>query len=103
MEVGVDGGTGIVWTPVSELQGDGGWRYMWALPADGVYQLYVRARDGAGNLEEPGAGVEVKVNQTPPGAVSGLSIYDRPDDSGGHINLLWALSADEAPRRGKPE
>ena len=95
VEVGVDGGSGISWRPVTQLRGDGGWNYRWDLPSDGTYTLFVRATDRAGNLEAAGAGVSVVVNQTAPVAVTGVSAFDTPADSGGSINILWVLSADD--------
>src|SRR3972149_1799534 len=99
VEVGVDAGDvsspGIFWRPLAWLRSDGGWRYRWSLPADGAYTLYVRATDRAGNLEVPGAGVSVVVNQTPPATVTGVSAYDTAMDSGSSIRILWTLSADD--------
>src|SRR3989304_1931536 len=95
VEVGIDGGSGASWRPVTQLRSDGGWSYRWSLPADGAYTLYVRATDRAGNLEVPGAGVFVVVNQTPPAAVTGVSAYDTAIDSGNSISILWTLSADD--------
>ena len=70
VEVGVDDGSGVLWYPATQLRSDGGWSYRWSLPSDGGYTLYSRARDRAGNLEVPGAGVAVVVNNTPPAAVT---------------------------------
>jgi hypothetical protein len=95
VEAGVDGGSGISWRPVTQLRSDGGWNYRWDLPADGTYTLFVRATDRAGNLETPGAGVSVVVNQTPPAAVTGVSAFDTPSDSGSSISISWVLSADD--------
>jgi hypothetical protein len=95
VEVGVDDGSGISWYPVTQLRGDGGWTYRWSLPEDGPYTLYARARDRAGNLETPGPGIGVVVNQRPPAAATGISAFDSSEDSGGSIEVSWQLSADD--------
>ncbi|MCP3877135.1 MAG: hypothetical protein GY701_01890, partial [Sulfitobacter sp.] len=95
VEVGVDGGDGPVWRPVTQLQTDGDWSYRWNLPVDGEYTLYARGLDEAGNLESPGTGVAVVVNQTPPASVTGVSAQDGESDSGGRIDVNWEASADD--------
>ncbi|MCP4993020.1 MAG: hypothetical protein GY934_04415, partial [Gammaproteobacteria bacterium] len=95
VEVGVDGGAGITWYPVAQLQADGGWTYNWVLPGDGTYTLYVRGTDRAGNVEVSGAGISVEVNQAPSGQADSISAFDTPADSGGSITLLWGLSIDD--------
>ena len=64
VEVGVtpDGGS-TTWYTAS---GRTSWSFVWPLPADGPYTLTVKATDNAGNVETPGAGVPVIVDNTPP-------------------------------------
>ena len=95
VEVGKNNGSGISWFPVTQLRSDGTWSYRWSLPSDGNYTLYSRARDRAGNLETPGTGVAVVVNQTSPGPATDLSAFDTPEDSGSRISILWDLSLDD--------
>jgi len=95
IEIGIDQGTGISWMPVSQLQSDSKWQYQWTLPSDAQYTIYARARDRAGNLETVDNGVVITVNQTPPEAVSNISAFDAPEDSGSTICLVWQLSADD--------
>ena len=94
-EVGVDAGSGIVWRSASQFRGDGTFSYRWVLPTDGVYTLYARAYDRAGNLGPLSAAVSVTVNRTGPGAVTDLSAYDTPADDGGSISISWTLSPDD--------
>lgn len=62
-----------------------GWAYAWALPADGVYTLQARARDGVGNLGFSPVVSNVIVDGTPPQATLGWSGVrferPRPDNS----------------------
>ncbi len=95
VEVGIDDGNGIVWRPVSQLRSDGGWSYLWNLPADGNYQLYSRAVDAIGNIESATVATNVVVNQNLPEAISQLVAFDTPQDGGGSINIQWTLSADD--------
>ncbi|MGC2423221.1 MAG: hypothetical protein WA666_02575, partial [Nitrospirota bacterium] len=47
------------------------WTYSWTLPANGSYTIKSRATDNASNVETPGTGVTVTVDNTPPtGAIS---------------------------------
>ncbi len=95
VELGVDGGSGIKWHPVTQLSANGSWQYRWALPADGAYTLYTRAFDRAGNQGAVSSGLAVVVNNTAPEAVTGLSAWDTPEDSGSAISLSWTLSPDD--------
>ena len=95
VEVGIDGGTGIVWRPVTQLNSNGGWYYNWNLPAGGDYTLYSRARDVAGNQSAAGPGVTVRINRTAPAPAIGLVASDTAGDLGGSIDLSWILSADD--------
>ena len=95
VEIGIDDGQGIEWQPVTQLRTDGSWTYRWNLPADGPYILHSRGRDNAGNLEQPGAGIGVVVNQKNPEPATELSAFDTIADAGGSIEILWSLSADD--------
>ena len=95
VEVGIDGGGGVVWRPVTELRPDGGWSYRWNLPGDGPQTLLVRATDRAGNVETPGAGVVVEVNRSAPGAATTVFAHDTPSDGGGSVTVNWSLSGDD--------
>jgi len=95
VELGIDAGGGIVWRPVSALNNDGSWSYLWSLPGDGVNTLYVRATDAQGNSNPPGAGVAVTVNNVAPAAVTDLVASDRFQDAGSSIDVMWSLSADD--------
>jgi Bacterial Ig domain len=44
--------------------GTGGWSYSWSPTINGDYTIQSRATDNAGNLETPGAGVTVKVDNS---------------------------------------
>lgn len=61
VEVSTDGGA--TWTVAA---GFGAWSYNWTLPADDSYNIKFRATDNAGNVETPGAGVTVTVDNTAP-------------------------------------
>ena len=95
VEVGIDGGGGIVWRTVTELRPDGSWSYRWGLPADGPQTLFVRATDRAGNVEVPGAGRIVEVNRTAPAPATGIYAFDTPADTGGSTTVRWTLSVDD--------
>ena len=71
IEVSTDGGT--TWKGpldgVTDTSGNGSWAkwsYTWTLPADGSYTILSRATDNAGNVETPGAGIVVTVDNTAP-------------------------------------
>ncbi|WP_157794347.1 right-handed parallel beta-helix repeat-containing protein, partial [Endozoicomonas ascidiicola] len=96
MELGIDGGTGIVWRPVSQLNGDGSWSYHWKLGSvDKTYQLFTRTRDGVGNSHESTDSYIVHINNVKPEPAQGLVAIDTPQDSGGSISLSWQLSSDD--------
>jgi hypothetical protein len=67
VEISVDGGP---WQPTTFV--DPNWTYNWVLPADGTYNLKSRATDNAGNVETPGPGIDVIVDNTAP-TVTGTS------------------------------
>ncbi|MDQ3928097.1 MAG: S-layer homology domain-containing protein, partial [Chloroflexota bacterium] len=56
VEVSTD--DGATW---NVAQGTENWTYEWNIPADGSYSLKVRATDLAGNVETPGAAINVTV------------------------------------------
>jgi len=60
VEVSVDGG------PFQGAQGTTNWSFTWTLPADGIHSIRSRATDHAGNVEVPGLGITVIVDNTPP-------------------------------------
>jgi len=67
VELSTDGG--VSWLPAADTSGDGSWStwsYDWSLPADGSYTVACRATDLAANVELPGAGVTVTVDNTDP-------------------------------------
>jgi predicted CXXCH cytochrome family protein len=53
----------VDWTQVS---GTNSWSYSWTLPADGKYNIKSRATDNAGNVEMPGTGINLNVDNTAP-------------------------------------
>lgn len=64
VEIGITPSDGTTtWYPST---GTTNWSYIWALPTDGIYTLQSRATDDAGNVETPGIGVTVGVDNTPP-------------------------------------
>ncbi|MCP4472993.1 MAG: hypothetical protein GY821_00165, partial [Gammaproteobacteria bacterium] len=95
VEVGIDSGTGIVWSPVSDLYADSSWLYRWRSPVDGAYTIQTRARDRAGNIETPAVAINVQVDQTAPMAIENLSVGDTPGDNGGSLDVSWSLSGDD--------
>jgi hypothetical protein len=86
---------GSTWNSSSVLTSDGQGAYVWNLPADGNYTLKSRARDHAGNLETPGVGITVRVDNDPPQAVVNFTAADTPADTGGSISLAWTKSTDD--------
>ncbi len=67
IEVSTDGGT--IWSGAACTGCPGAsvtWSYSWSLPADGSYTIKSRATDSSGNVETPGAGAAVTVDQTAP-------------------------------------
>ena len=61
VEVSTDGGS--TWNLAT---GTASWSYSWAIPSDGSYTIQSRATDNAGNVENPGAGVSVTLDNTAP-------------------------------------
>lgn len=61
VEVSTDGGEN--WGTAT---GTNNWSYTWTLPVDGTYDLLVRAKDSANNLQTTPASVTVIVDNTPP-------------------------------------
>ena len=96
VEFGFSDGVGeIFWQAVGEVATDGTWTATWTLPVDGAYLLYARAQDMEGNIGTPGVGTSVVVDQAAPAAVTDLSSFDTPGDSGGSITLAWQISVDD--------
>ena len=69
VEVGItpNGGTTTWYTATGTTT----WSYNWTLPADGSYTIQSRATDNANNVETPGTGVTVAVDNTPPAVSAG--------------------------------
>jgi len=63
VQVSTDGGT--TWVAAT---GTTSWSYTWNLPVNGSYTIKFRATDAAGNVENPGAGRTVVVNNPLPSA-----------------------------------
>jgi hypothetical protein len=63
VEVSTDGG--VTWAAAT---GGASWSYTWTPAVAGVANLRVRAADDLGNLETPGAGITVTVNEPGPAA-----------------------------------
>ncbi|MEW6189707.1 MAG: cytochrome c3 family protein [Actinomycetota bacterium] len=94
------GGSGIAKVQIST---DGGntwqdaagtdiWSFSWTLPADGVYNIRSRAIDNYGNVESPGPGVSVTVDNTPPQASISQPVTDS-EVSG--IITIYGTATDE--------
>ena len=83
VEVSINGGA---WQAAA---GTNPWSYNWSLPEGGSCTVRSRATDKAGNVETPGAGVTVTVDDTPPQPVTSLTATDAPNDNGGVIRLYW--------------
>jgi hypothetical protein len=68
VEVSLDGGT--TWSPAAGAES---WAYEWPITGDGSVTILSRATDKAGNVEEPGPGVTVKLarRQATPVAADG--------------------------------
>jgi Bacterial Ig domain len=67
VEVSTDGGNS--WSDATDASGTGSWmkwRFDWSPPSDGEYVLLSRATDSSGNVETPGAGINVTVDATAP-------------------------------------
>jgi titin len=64
VEVSINGGA---WQLVT---GKTSWSYDWTLPLDGSYNIKSRANDNAGNVETPGAGVNITVDNIAPTVTS---------------------------------
>jgi Tol biopolymer transport system component len=79
VEVSTNGGS--TWNLAT---GTTSWSYAWTLPADGSYNIKTRATDNAGNIEVPGAGVTVVVDNTPP-----ISVITSPTDGTTLDKLAW--------------
>jgi hypothetical protein len=62
--VSVDGG------PWQAAEGQASWTYLWEAYDEGAHNLRGRATDAAGHVEEPGPGVTVTVDSTPPELVA---------------------------------
>lgn len=84
VEVSIDGGT--TWHLAS---GYNNWTFTWNITRDGVYNLKSRATDLAGNTEEPGEGINVTVDNTPP-FIYGAGFWDTyiSSSQGGHLTLI---------------
>jgi hypothetical protein len=64
VEISTDGGS--TWNLAT---GTNSWSYIWTIPADGTYTIKSRATDAAGNVETPGAGIQVTVDKTAPALI----------------------------------
>jgi parallel beta-helix repeat protein len=97
VEVGVAASGGpIDWRPATQFSvASGTWSYLWSPAGDGAYTLSARARDAAGNLGAPGAGVSLVIDTVAPAPASQLAAYDSSADAGGRIDLEWLRSADD--------
>ena len=60
VEVSINGGA---WQAAS---GSAPWTYMWVPSGQGMQNLRVRATDSAGNMSDPGSGIYVTIDTTPP-------------------------------------
>jgi hypothetical protein len=71
VEVGITpGGGGTTWYLAT---GTNSWSYTWTLPADGSYTIQSRATDDIVNVETPGAGVDVTVDNSGP-----IPVFNKP-------------------------
>lgn len=64
VEVGITPNGGS--TTWYQAVGTASWSYSWATSASGNYTVQSRATDNAGNVETPGTGVSITVDNTPP-------------------------------------
>jgi hypothetical protein len=73
VEVGVTpttpAGSPTTWYTATDTSGAGTWatwNYVWTLPPDGSYNIKTRATDNSNNVQTPGTGNTVKVDNSPP-------------------------------------
>ena len=94
VEVGVQSEDGnISWYPATSVDLSGSWSYRWMPGASGMFNLYARAVDMAGNRTVTGP-VPVKVDANAPAPATGLVVQAVPGVSN-TLKLFWNRSADD--------
>ena len=66
VEVSTNGGS--TWIQTNLNLGSGTWSYDWTAPAEGDYTIKSRATDNADNVETPGVGIDITVDNANPTA-----------------------------------
>jgi hypothetical protein len=72
VEISVD--DGITWHPAT---GRENWSYTWKPSSSGLVKLKSRSVDDSGNLESPGAGINVTVNGSPRTTGNAIAVSDQ--------------------------
>ncbi len=85
VEISTDGG--ITW---NIAVGTSSWNYDWTLPANGKFNLKSRAVSKSGEIETPGPGVYVVVDNILP---SGSMVINNGDESTGSMDVLLTVNA----------
>ncbi|OGW15433.1 MAG: hypothetical protein A3G93_13350 [Nitrospinae bacterium RIFCSPLOWO2_12_FULL_45_22] len=85
IEVSTDGGTS--W---QKATGTTNWQYDWTLPADGTYTIKSRATDKDGNIETPGDGITVIVDNQGISTPTGLTAQGGAKS----VNLSWKANTE---------
>ncbi|MDH5327840.1 MAG: right-handed parallel beta-helix repeat-containing protein [Gammaproteobacteria bacterium] len=94
VQLGINDGISTQWYKAA-LQSDGTWTFDWTVTSDGDYTLYASAIDNEGNRENSSSGINVSIDTMLPSQATALYAYDKPQDSGGVIELFWTLSPDD--------
>ncbi|MCP3868347.1 MAG: DUF1565 domain-containing protein, partial [Gammaproteobacteria bacterium] len=91
IELGIKAGSqDTLWIPVTDVFGDGSWRYRWNSPADNDYLLQARVTDTAGN-QSTTSPVAVIVDNSPPAAATNPFVFS----IGGGLRVYWDFSGDD--------
>ena len=85
VEISTDGGTS--W---QKATGTTNWQYDWTLPADGTYTIKFRATDKDGNVETPGKGITVIVDNEGISTPTGLTAQGGAKS----VSLSWKANTE---------
>ncbi|MBM7074584.1 right-handed parallel beta-helix repeat-containing protein, partial [Shewanella sp. 202IG2-18] len=81
----------FIWQPITQLQSEGGWSYLWTLPQDGEYELKAKIKNLTSDAES--SVVTVTVDQTAPEPVGYAVGTDVANDDGSSISIEWESSS----------